>query len=280
MKSLFLGRLLFAGIIAISSSAVSAEKLDYQQCVAKALAQNPDLAISQAQIEQAQAAVRQASGKRLPQLNLSLTATRSNDALNAFGMKLGQRNATFGDFGAGEFNGANPSVLSIAPHDPEPPQRRQQLQQPHRTADTGLQRRHGAKLCRYRQGLCACRAGRRRSCAPANRQTCADGLSGRAYRARLHQGRRGGARCRRGVRAHQRQPAQTGHGGEKRCAVGQGQSAGHPGQDRRSAQCRSRSAEPVGLADGHVAGPAAGCRRTGDAGNVARRTGRAARPGA
>jgi outer membrane protein TolC len=98
MKSLFLGRLLIAGIIAISSSAVSAEKLDYQQCVAKALAQNPDLAISQTQIEQAQAAVRQASGKRLPQLNLSLTATRSNDALNAFGMKLGQERVAAADF--------------------------------------------------------------------------------------------------------------------------------------------------------------------------------------
>jgi len=119
MKSLFLGRLLFAGIIAISSSAAWAEKLEYQQCVAKALAQNPDLAISQAQIEQAQAAVRQASGKRLPQLNLSLTATRSNDALNAFGMKLGQRNATFNDFGAGEFLGAIAAAndpLPIASH--------------------------------------------------------------------------------------------------------------------------------------------------------------------
>jgi outer membrane protein TolC len=117
MKSLLLGRLLFAGVFAISSYAAWAEKLEYRQCVAKALAQNPDLAISQAQIEQAQAAARQAAGKRLPQLNLSLTGTRSNDAMNAFGMKLGQRNATFGDFGAGEFNPANPSVLSVTPRD-------------------------------------------------------------------------------------------------------------------------------------------------------------------
>lgn len=116
MKSLLLGRLLIAGVVAMIGSAAWAEKLEYRQCVAKALAQNPDLAISQAQIEQAQAAVRQASGKRLPQLNLSLTATRSNDALNAFGMKLGQRNATFGDFGAGEFVPA-PGVLAVAPRD-------------------------------------------------------------------------------------------------------------------------------------------------------------------
>ena len=96
---------------------VWAEKFEYKQCVETALSQNPDLAISRAQIDQAEAALRQAEGNKLPRVNLSLTATRSNDALNAFGMKLGQRNATFGDFGAGEFNPLNPNVLSVTPHD-------------------------------------------------------------------------------------------------------------------------------------------------------------------
>ena len=117
MNSSFLSRLLLAGVVALTSASVRAERLEYQQCVAAALDQNPDLAISGAQIEQAEAAVRQASGNRMPRVNLSLTATRSNDALNAFGMKLGQRNATFGDFGAGEFNPLNPNVLAVAPHD-------------------------------------------------------------------------------------------------------------------------------------------------------------------
>lgn len=101
---------------------VWAEKLEYRQCVEQALAQNPDLAIARSQIEQAEAALRQAEGNKLPRVNLSLTATRSNDALNAFGMKLGQRNATFDDFGAGQFidafvtPGSNPyDALSIAP---------------------------------------------------------------------------------------------------------------------------------------------------------------------
>jgi outer membrane protein len=107
MKSLLLGRLLIAGVIAMIGSAAWAEKLEYRQCVAKALAQNPDLAISQAQIEQAQAAVRQATGKRLPQLNLSLTATRSNDALNAFGMKLGQERISLADFNPATLNDPN-----------------------------------------------------------------------------------------------------------------------------------------------------------------------------
>jgi outer membrane protein TolC len=113
MKSLLLGRLVLVGLLA-ASSAAWAEKLEYAQCVAAALQQNPDLAISRAQIEQAEAAVRQAEGKRLPQVNLSLTATRSNDALNAFGMKLGQRGATFNDFGAGEFTG--PGALGVTPY--------------------------------------------------------------------------------------------------------------------------------------------------------------------
>lgn len=90
-----------------------AEKLEFKQCVETALAQNPDLGISQSQIDQAEAALRQAEGNRLPRVNLSLTATRSNDALNAFGMKLGQRNATFNDFGANEFTG--PGALGVAP---------------------------------------------------------------------------------------------------------------------------------------------------------------------
>lgn len=103
--------------LTMASPAALAETLDFRQSVELALAQNPDMAVTRSQIEQAEAAVRQAEGNRLPRLNLSLTGTRSNDALNAFGIKLGQRRATFGDFGAGEFDPANPGVLSIKPHD-------------------------------------------------------------------------------------------------------------------------------------------------------------------
>lgn len=67
-----------------------AEPLSFQQCVAEALARNPDLAASGARINQAEAAIASAEGARLPRVNLSLTATRSNDPLGAFGLKLGQ----------------------------------------------------------------------------------------------------------------------------------------------------------------------------------------------
>ncbi len=108
---------LLAAALAMTAFGARSETLEFKQCVDIALAQNPDMTVAQAQIGQAEAALRQAEGNRMPRVNLSLTATRSNDALNAFGLKLGQRNATFGDFGAGEFNPANPDVLSITPKD-------------------------------------------------------------------------------------------------------------------------------------------------------------------
>jgi outer membrane protein TolC len=104
-------------LLALTLQTAWAETLSFDQAVELALSQNPDLAMSRAQIDQAEAAKRQAEGNRKPRLNLSVTATNTNDALNAFGLKLSQRNATFGDFGAGEFNPADPNVLSITPRD-------------------------------------------------------------------------------------------------------------------------------------------------------------------
>ncbi len=92
-----------------------ARPLDFAQAVEIALHQNPDLRSVQAQIAQARAGVAQARGARLPRVSVSVGATRTNDALNAFGLKLAQRGATFNDFGAGQFNPAQPGVLDIAP---------------------------------------------------------------------------------------------------------------------------------------------------------------------
>ncbi len=89
--------------------------LDFRQAVEVALHQNPDLLAVQAQEAQARSAVAQARGARWPRLSAGVGATRTNDALNAFGLKLAQRGATFNDFGAGQFNPALPGVLSIAP---------------------------------------------------------------------------------------------------------------------------------------------------------------------
>ncbi len=94
-----------------------AETLDFAACVKRALAQNPEMDVARAQIEQASAALRQAEAGWMPRLNLSMTGTYSNDALNVFGMKLSQRQATFGDFGFGQFDAQNPNILNVAPSD-------------------------------------------------------------------------------------------------------------------------------------------------------------------
>lgn len=91
----------------------TAQTLDFEQCVATALRQNPDLSVSRAQLDQALAGLRQAQGSRLPKLTASVNSVRTNDALNAFGLKLSQRKATFNDFGIGQFSG--PASLGIAP---------------------------------------------------------------------------------------------------------------------------------------------------------------------
>lgn len=80
-----------------------AEKLDLRQCIAQALAQNPSLMASASRIEQAQAAIDRSKSSYLPKISTSITASRSNDPLNVFGMKLMQQNASFNDFGAADF---------------------------------------------------------------------------------------------------------------------------------------------------------------------------------
>lgn len=110
--------LLLASLSVAQPGIAAADTLSFAQCVDIALHQNPDLIASRAQIEQAEAGLRQARGSRFPKLTASLTATRTNDALNAFGIKLSQRQATFNDFGLSQFdpNNPSPSQLFIAPN--------------------------------------------------------------------------------------------------------------------------------------------------------------------
>lgn len=103
-------------LLALAAPAL-AETLSFTQCVELALKQNPGLLASQSQIDQAQAGLKQAQGSRMPKVTVSFNGMRTNDALNGFGLKLSQRNATFGDFGFGEFfsNQTNPNLMSLAP---------------------------------------------------------------------------------------------------------------------------------------------------------------------
>lgn len=100
-----------AGLLCLCCAMGAAWGADLQECVDIALNQNPDILVSQSQMAQAQAGLNQAKGQRMPKLTASMTGTRTNDALNAFGLKLSQRGATFNDFGAGQFGAG----LNVAP---------------------------------------------------------------------------------------------------------------------------------------------------------------------
>jgi outer membrane protein TolC len=100
-------RMMMALSLLFAIGSVQAEDLNLRQCVALALTQNPELMASSARIEQANAAITQAQRSYLPKITSSITATRSNDPLNVFGMKLMQQGATFNDLGMGELAQAN-----------------------------------------------------------------------------------------------------------------------------------------------------------------------------
>ena len=95
----------------------AASDLAFARAVELASKRAPQLASAQAQIEQAEAARKQAKGNLFPKLHADIEASSSTNPLNVFGMKVMQGNATFADFGAGEFNPANPNVLDVAPAD-------------------------------------------------------------------------------------------------------------------------------------------------------------------
>ncbi|WP_051347296.1 TolC family protein [Thiomicrorhabdus chilensis] len=77
---------------------------EFKGCVETTLNQNPEMSVSAMRIEQAKSALSEASHSRLPQITASFTASNSDNALNVFGMKLQQRQATFADFGFADMN--------------------------------------------------------------------------------------------------------------------------------------------------------------------------------
>ena len=101
--------LTWIGIVALTSvQTAQADKLDLRQCIAQALSQNPSLMVSASRIEQAQAAIDRSKSSYLPKISTSISASRSNDPLNVFGMKLMQQGVNPAtDFGAQSLNKPN-----------------------------------------------------------------------------------------------------------------------------------------------------------------------------
>lgn len=102
-----------AGILLSVPLWAQAGILTFKQSVMQALENNPEMAAADGRIAQAEAALKAANHARLPQVNTELNVVNSDDALNVFGMKLQERQATFNDFGANEFTGSG--ALGVAP---------------------------------------------------------------------------------------------------------------------------------------------------------------------
>jgi len=103
--------------------AYAAEPLTPATAVEMALRQTPELVQSRAQVAEARGAVREAKGHLLPKLSLGLTASSSDNPLNVFGMKVQQRQATFNDFGAGQFVAGmgDPTIVDQRSHNLDNP---------------------------------------------------------------------------------------------------------------------------------------------------------------
>jgi outer membrane protein len=97
--------------LAMPSATLRAAPLTPKAAFDLALRQTPELVRSRAQVAEAK-------GHLLPSLDLNVTASTSNDPLNVFGMKLQQRQATFNDFGAGQFLAGvdNPDIVNEEVH--------------------------------------------------------------------------------------------------------------------------------------------------------------------
>lgn len=79
------------------SGVVQAEQIDFKQSVDEALANNPEMTVSQGRILQAESALDKAVYSRLPQITLSVIGSQTNNALGAFGMKLQQQSVVNAD---------------------------------------------------------------------------------------------------------------------------------------------------------------------------------------
>ncbi|WP_407274985.1 TolC family protein [Halothiobacillus sp. DCM-1] len=111
-----------APLAPLATIAAPAPGLTVAQAIEHALTQNPMMQQTRARIAEAQGAIQEADGSRLPRLDLSFGAMGSNNALNVFGMKLNQGRANFNDFGVQQFfSEAGPTFGNLAGASATPP---------------------------------------------------------------------------------------------------------------------------------------------------------------
>lgn len=101
-------------LLAAPRAAHAAETpISFDAAVTRALAANPRALASRAWVEAAQAGARAALGQALPSLGVEASVARSNNPLNVFGYRLAQEQASFADFGLGEYSG--PGAVGAVP---------------------------------------------------------------------------------------------------------------------------------------------------------------------
>ena len=99
-KHIRLGALL----LVLVAAPVGAELYTHEQAIAFALVHNPELRALRERLDAADQRREAASGARLPQVGLSLSARSSNNALDAFADKLNTRSVTAQDFDPARLN--------------------------------------------------------------------------------------------------------------------------------------------------------------------------------
>ena len=92
----------------LNASTLSADSITLNEAIDILKTQNLEIKAATLEVSSARAEADTVSGMNWGKLDFEQNVARSNDAGNVFGFKLTSREATFGDFGFGDFGGALP----------------------------------------------------------------------------------------------------------------------------------------------------------------------------
>jgi len=99
---------LFSFALLLNASLLSASSITLNEAIDILKTQNLEIKAANLEVSSARAEADTVSGMHWGKLDFEQNIARSDDAGNVFGFKLASREATFGDFGFGDFGGAFP----------------------------------------------------------------------------------------------------------------------------------------------------------------------------
>jgi len=112
----------------LSALYLFAQPLTLDQAIVLLKQQNLEVKAAQLEVNSNALAYNMAKAQDYGRLDFIQTVSRSNDAGNVFGFKLGSREASFGDFGFSDFDPSNPNILDVRPSDLNYPDSRNYFQ--------------------------------------------------------------------------------------------------------------------------------------------------------